>query len=336
MPSLTFVCCIEAGWIEVQTLRMIESLRRFGGRFSQLPLIAVIPRFGAPLRRETTARLHELGVQLVKADPGTNYLRWLGYSNKVAAVMTAQRLAQTATIAWTDSDILYAQAPEGLELAEDCDFAARCEHLPPAVYDHDRSHAPYWQAVCALFGVDFDSVPWIDLKEGKPPQKMYFNSGLFVWRRSSGFAEAYAAAFRRILDSRIAQPSGAFHFADQVVIMPVILAQGFRWRHLERNEHFMIFEGFVDGPDAAPAMTQAQVIHYSKSFNPPHRAKLLARLEKEVPELHAWVVSHERPTPRNDLRRPLMAALKMMRGLRYRAHGRRVIVVSGPGGQPSA
>ena len=35
IPDVTFVCCVEAGPLEAMTVRMIESLRRWGGTFCQ-------------------------------------------------------------------------------------------------------------------------------------------------------------------------------------------------------------------------------------------------------------------------------------------------------------
>ena len=58
----TFVCCVESGWLETQTIRLVESLRKFGGTFSQEPVIAVTPRFGPPLSKRTHAQFRELGV----------------------------------------------------------------------------------------------------------------------------------------------------------------------------------------------------------------------------------------------------------------------------------
>ena len=53
ISDITFVCCVESGSLESQTIRMVESLRRYGGKFANAPVIAVTPRFGAPLSKAT-------------------------------------------------------------------------------------------------------------------------------------------------------------------------------------------------------------------------------------------------------------------------------------------
>lgn len=44
-PQITFVCCVELGSLEAQTVRMIESLRRWGGQFANATVFAVTLRF---------------------------------------------------------------------------------------------------------------------------------------------------------------------------------------------------------------------------------------------------------------------------------------------------
>jgi hypothetical protein len=321
---VTIVCCVEAGALEAQTITMVRSLRTFAGELANVPVIAVVGRRGAPLRTKTNEELGALGVRLVYAAPRDNPAPWFGYANKAAAVATAQKLANTETIAWVDSDVLFVKPPTGLILEGGCDFAARCEFLPPAVHEGDGANVAYWRAVCDLFGVDFASVPWIDGGEGRPPQKMFFNSGIFVWRRSTNFAQAYQHAFARLLRSRLSQADGTFHFIDQVILTPTVLGDQLRWCHLARDEHFMIFQGFIDGADAAPDMSGAQLLHYSKSLQPPFRQRFLERLRKELPHIHSFVTSSGDADIASGTWSPLLSALRVWRGARWRLHGTRV------------
>jgi hypothetical protein len=63
-PQITFfVCCVESGALEGQTVRMVESLRRWGGQFANAPLVAVSPRLSSPLSRETHRAFERLQVE---------------------------------------------------------------------------------------------------------------------------------------------------------------------------------------------------------------------------------------------------------------------------------
>jgi hypothetical protein len=150
---------------------------------------------------------------------------------------------------------------------------------------------------------------------------MFFNSGIFVWRRSTNFARTYQDAFARLLKSRLAQANGTFHFIDQVILTPTVLANHLRWRHLAREEHFMIFQGFLDGAAAAPDMSGAQILHYSKSLQPPFRERFLERLRKELPHVHSFVTSSGETDSAPSAGSPLVSALRIWRGARWRLYG---------------
>ena len=63
---ITFVCCVESGLLENQTVPMIESLRRWGGRLRESPIFAVTPRMGPSLSRQTHRSFERLGVEYLR------------------------------------------------------------------------------------------------------------------------------------------------------------------------------------------------------------------------------------------------------------------------------
>ena len=58
--EVTFVLCIEQNAIRAQALLLCESLRQFGGRHRGAPILAVAPRAGLGVDRETRRRLEAL------------------------------------------------------------------------------------------------------------------------------------------------------------------------------------------------------------------------------------------------------------------------------------
>lgn len=326
-PDLTVVCCIEAGRLEEQTILMVQSLRSFGGAFSNVPVLAVIGRRGPPLRVKTRRELDRLGVRVVHANRQDNPATWLNYANKVAAVVTADELAETAQIAWFDSDMFVLQEPSGILLTQDFDLAAQCHHLPPAVVEGDETNVPYWKRVCELFDLSYPDVPWTRAADHLPLQKLNFTSGLFTWRRGSGFAASYAIAVRKLLDARIAQAAGEFFTADQVVLTPVVVGCRLRWKELSVADHSIVLGTFLrDGGADVPPLNEARVLHYSNSFAGPYKAMMEERLQREVPAFWNWLQAHQPdlgPVPLQS--RALQHFLRNTRGLRYRAYARSTV-----------
>jgi hypothetical protein len=291
MPSISFVCCIESGRLESQTILMIKTLRKFGGRLAKCTVFAVKARVGAPLSQATLRALRELDVTYVD-DGAYNVAPWFNYSNKPAAVYWAQRNATTDLIAWLDSDILIAAEPSGLLLEPGIDFAARAEYLPPAIHEGAARNTPYWQSLCKLIGANFEELPWISLESPVVKMRAFFNSGAFVWRRSSCFAESYVSAFEKLLKSKLASCSGSAWYADQVVISPVLVKNNISWRHLSLVEHHMVFPGHIIGPSATPSMKSSSIIHYSGSLSGESEPDMLQRLINEVPHVHKELMAH--------------------------------------------
>ena len=85
----SFVCCVESGALENYTLRMIESLRKWGGKFRNAPIYAVTPRFGPPLSQNTKKAFTRLNVNHIRCNPQTNY-SWLGFLNKPLALVAVE------------------------------------------------------------------------------------------------------------------------------------------------------------------------------------------------------------------------------------------------------
>ncbi len=58
LPTATIVTCVEYGPLEQMVVRMVDSLRRWGGRLADAPVYAVKPRRGMPLTRELEHFIH--------------------------------------------------------------------------------------------------------------------------------------------------------------------------------------------------------------------------------------------------------------------------------------
>ncbi|MET0381967.1 MAG: hypothetical protein ABW032_00940 [Burkholderiaceae bacterium] len=323
--SITFVCCIEHGRLEDETLLMLETLRMNGGALAEARVIAVVGRRGAPLAGATIRALERLDVELVH-DRAANPAPWFNYANKVAAVQIAQARATTPLVAWLDSDVLIAAEPRGLLLPEGIDFGGRCEFLPPAVHAGSRLHVPYWERLCALAGAKLDDLPLVRIDHLGVDIRLNFNSGVFVWRRGSTFAQAYKALFVALLESRLAQHDGNFFTTDQVIIAPLLLANGLSWKHLDLVDHHMIFQKQLEGPGASPDMSRSRVVHYSRSLNPPFRPAFLKRLEAELPALFAHLQARGRAADEKKgfAARWLILGLKAYRNLRWKLYAARV------------
>lgn len=293
MSRISIICAIEAGRLEAQTLLMLRTLRQFGGALAQAPVTALQGRRGAPLQPETHAALEELTVEYAYR-PDLNDAPWFNYTNKIAAVRHAEEHFQTPWRLWLDSDVLFLDEPVFAKdpALDEADFHGRFEFLPPAFSTTNTTHARYWEKLCALNGVDFDSLAFHDLDIPAVRMKPFFNSGVFLWRADTGFADAYAQSFYQLLEARFAPKRVGPWFADQVVLTPVLERLKMRWRMLQVEDHLMLFPG-PEVPALRAVMPRANLVHYSKSRAPDIREDFDRLVQARRPEMQELLRQHD-------------------------------------------
>lgn len=285
--SMTIVVCIESGALEPLTIRMVDSLRRFGGRFANLEVVAVTPRMTPPLARETLRRMSELGIRHLKLHPKNPYA-WHHYTNKAEAIAAVEQETNTDAIAWIDSDILFMRAPDNLELSPGVDFLANASDtgMVGSTGEGDPNDL-FWQRSAALIGKDLDELPWLETGDGHRI-RFYWNAGLYVYRRRTNFGREFLSDLRLFLDQRVGKTHIQVHAIDQVVLGLTVIRLGLAWKALPDSSNFPVCSFLPANYDAAK-VTGVSVLHFHDSMDPERWDKLLQTIAPGHPEIHAWL-----------------------------------------------
>lgn len=286
-PSMTVVSCIEAGELEPKTIRMVDSLRRFGGRFSDLDVIAVTPRMGPRLRPETVRRMHELGVRHIRIEPQTRYV-WHHYMNKAQAVMAAEQLVDSEAILWMDSDIIFLREPNQLELPSGVDFVASAPDTGLiGSSGADDPHDAFWARCAGLIGRDVDELPWLSTGDGHSI-RFYWNAGLFVYRRATMFGREFVADFERAMADGVARNHAQVHGMDQVILGLTVLRLGLGWKAVPDTNNFPVIS-FIPQNFDPTKVEPVDVLHYHDSMSPELLPRLLETIRPAHPDVAAWL-----------------------------------------------
>jgi hypothetical protein len=288
--SLTFVCCIESGPLEWMTLLLAESLRRWGGAFARCPLLAITPRRGPVLSRDTRAGLDRLDVTHLKLPRGNRHA-WFGFLNKPAALAEAEDRAQTPCLAWLDSDILVVGAPRELALGPEEDFAACAPDRNIGTTGPDDPFEVYWKKVAEVFDLDLVKFPWIVTETEKARIRLYWNSGVFTWRRGLDLGRHFLDDCERLLASKVASAEAGIFFTDQVALGLTMLRRGLRWRALPHTCNFALGTKIMEQIDPA-GVGSASLLHYHDGLWPGGWEGTLRLLRQRRPDVHDWLVSH--------------------------------------------
>jgi hypothetical protein len=289
--DITFVCCVEFGWLEQQTVRMIESLRRFGGRFKDAPVIAVTPRLGPKLTRKTRAKFKECGV-LHLTGSSTSPHSWLGFYNKPLALVMAVPHVATSATCFVDSDLLFVAEPEDLVFAEDEDFLA----FPVEIKEMGTSgpgdvFEPLWAAATERVGINLDQIPWVKTAQSEERIRLYFNSGLMAYRTHGGFPNEYLRLCTSLLDAGIASadPDFSYGFMEMVSVGFASITLNLRWRSLPFSHNYSVLSAGERLDFRMSDLRLARIVHHHDSMWPNHWDLFLDRIQKSHPNVGTWL-----------------------------------------------
>lgn len=319
-PSITFVCCVESGPLEDQTARLAGSLRRFGGRFSGCPLVAVQARRGPSLSPSTLASFRETGVRFERI-PGLPGLAWNKFLNKPLALDWASSQLNTEYLCWLDSDILVAGEPEAFALPPGIGFAACAPDKNLGTSGPGDPNEPYWLAVCEALGLDIATLPMIVAQAERQAIRFYFNSGVFVFERSGPLARTFLQTCLDLVHARIASRNAGIFFLDQVALGLAVLRTGAAWAELPLSHNHTLGSKAPQALSAPELVREAIILHYHDALWQPYWANLVDLLGTAKPGLREWL------EPQGPMKNPAglparlySRLLKLLRGTRQKRY----------------
>ena len=84
-----------------------------------------------------------------------------------------------------------------------------------------------------------------------PAVRLYFQAGVFVYRRGIGFSQHYLDTCTKALDARFGFAHNAEHFTDQVRLGLSMFSAGLRWKQLPFDHNFPV-ASFLPPSDSPP------------------------------------------------------------------------------------
>jgi len=288
-PDITFVCCVESGWLETQTVRMVESLRRWGGAFADVPVVAVTPRFGPPLSSKTLRAFDHLGVEYLRFRAQNPYA-WKSFLNKHYAMAAVEERCTTEFLGWLDSDLLILGEPDQLRLSDDEDFAACAPDKNIGTAGPDDPFEPYWREACNVVGLELSDLPWVVTEREGIKIRLYWNSGVFVYRRATGFSKVHLDTTLKLLDAHIASAKAGVYFTQHTLGMAMV-KMGLRWRALPHSHNYGMGTKTHARWYDPEKLRQAKILHYHDAMWMPFWDTFLQCLKDTHPDVATWLAT---------------------------------------------
>lgn len=286
--QITFVCCVESGVLEAQTIRMVESLRRWGGQLADAPIIAVKPRFGSPISKKTRQVFERLQVEYLPIRPKNQY-SWFRFLNKPYALVEVEERSASEYVGWLDSDLLFVGEPDKLILNDTEDFVACAADKTIGTTGSGDAFEPYWKEVCQIVGIDIEDLPWIVTEMEGIRIRLYWNSGVFVYRRNTGLAKSHLQTSIQLLESRIANHNSGIYFTDQVALGLAMVKMGLSWRALPFSHNYTMSSLIHDEWYNEQQLKEALIVHYHDSMWPHFWSTFIQCMGDTHPAVADWL-----------------------------------------------
>jgi hypothetical protein len=200
VSTVSFVLCIENNSIRDQALLLCESIRRFGGRYKDSPILAFAPRGGLGVDGATRRKLEQMGVEYVDRPLNTTCLEYAP-ANRVFAGAYAETHAETDFLVVLDSDTVWLDEPE---LPIEADVAVRpVDHKGSASGGPGDRFEAYWATLAKMCGTSLDRLPSMRSTIGNERIRASYNAGLTVVRREKGILNRCADLFSATVSAGI-------------------------------------------------------------------------------------------------------------------------------------
>ncbi len=202
--EIAFLLCVEANRLEPQARLLCESIRTFGGRYRQAPILAVSPRPHLALEAEARARLADLGVTYVVEplnETGSPY----GPINRIVAGAWAETFASQPYLVVLDTDTVFVAEPGFVR----ADAGIRPVDVKGATSSGAGDPLDvYWARMCRLGGIDLSRLPMLTTTIDKVRIRASYNSGFTVIRRGLGILQKTREIFLASLQENLRPLAG--------------------------------------------------------------------------------------------------------------------------------
>jgi hypothetical protein len=200
--DVEFALIAESGSLEHQAVLLVESVRRFGGRWADAAITVVSPRASRRPTPAASTALKRLGAELLALDLPSACPSY-GTSWRVHSLAAVERRPGPAVLVQLDSDTLFLDVlPDGALLAARPVDVQGMTTTGPA----DPNEA-YWHALCALAKVDLGALPFVTTTVERIRIRASYNGGFVATRRDCGLFGTTEEIFRRVVKADL-RPHG--------------------------------------------------------------------------------------------------------------------------------
>jgi len=196
---LVFASLAAPGATERAAFMLVESIRAFGGAYSNSPVLILYPRVGPGLSHATQARFTDLGAETISFDIPLERLTF-PFASKVYGAGAAEEAAisRGALLCWMDPDSLVLREPGALILEPAAALGYRPVDKVLIGSPYEAPLDDFWMQIYSECGVHEHSVFPMAASVDDVVLRPYFNAGMLVVRPERGLLGSWGVQFKRL------------------------------------------------------------------------------------------------------------------------------------------
>ena len=197
---------------------MIDSLRTFGGEFTEMPCWV----FSTDKDRVRSLEDIHTSIQPLTI---SDSLAIYPFGSKVAACACAEELAPASmnSLIWIDPSCIVVQPPILFELGVDCDAAFRPVHIRNVGLPPCEPLNAFWHGIYAAVGMDDIQTTVTSFVDGQL-LRSYFNSHAFSINPALGLMQRWDELFQKLVGDRSFQSSACSDEPHQTFLFQALLS----------------------------------------------------------------------------------------------------------------
>jgi hypothetical protein len=121
--------------------------------------------------------------------------------------------------------------------------------------------------------------------------RLYWNSGVFVYRRKTSLAQHHLQVSLQLLNERIANRNAGIFFTDQVALGLAMVKMGLSWRTLPYSHNYTMSPLIHDQWYKQEQLQEARIVHYHDCLWPPFWPEFIKCLGVTHGEVASWLES---------------------------------------------
>ena len=267
MKKAEIIICTEEGYLESLSKCLVTSIREFGGKYKDIPIISYKPRKDFKISGDTKKFFEQNNVELVDLELNKEFCNY-PLANKPIVCAHHESGTSADILIFLDSDVFFINEPCEFFEFEDADVILRpSDYWNIGTNNKGDKNNSYWSSLYELLDVKVQRYTTSTVTNHTILE--YYNGGHIVTLSKNLLFQQWYKNFTRVMEKCL-KPRDPF-FIEQSVFSATVSQMGLKVKHFGRGYNYPLSHVTeIVNPDYhVNDVDQLVSLHYHSLFNTP-------------------------------------------------------------------